>query len=107
MNFAQTYSRSHLQNLCGRNKREALKNYVEGEISDSVLRMARSGKTFYFHTEDVSVFNRIYNVTLTRDEIMEAIRSKFPDCTVSNGEMWVETRPGTKEFKKGIVVDWA
>jgi hypothetical protein len=107
MNFVQTYNRGHLQTLCGKHKRDALKLYIESEITDQVLRAARGGKTSFFHVEDPTVYNRMYSVFLTREEIMDALRSKFPECTVSYGEMWVEVRTGTKELKKGIVVDWS
>jgi spore cortex formation protein SpoVR/YcgB (stage V sporulation) len=41
------------------------------------------------------------------DELLAGLREKFPGCTVSVLEDWVETRQGVKELKKGILVDWS
>jgi hypothetical protein len=41
------------------------------------------------------------------DELLAALKEKFPDCDVSFQEDWVETRQGVKELKKGILIDWS
>ena len=41
------------------------------------------------------------------DELLAGLREKFPGCTVSVQEDWVETRQGVKELKKGIMIDWS
>ena len=41
------------------------------------------------------------------DELLAALKEKFPDCGVSFQEDWVETRQGVKELKKGILIDWS
>jgi len=106
MYFAQTYSRSHLLTMTGKQKQDALKLYVESEFTDSVLRAARAGKTSFFRPEDTSVYSTSYRVLLTKDDIVEALISKFPDCTVTYQEMWVDTRIGVRELKKGFLVEW-
>jgi hypothetical protein len=40
-------------------------------------------------------------------ELLAGLKEKFPDCSVSLHEDWVETRQGVKELKKGILVDWS
>jgi len=41
------------------------------------------------------------------DELLTGLKEKFPDCSVSFHEDWVETRQGVKELKKGILIDWS
>ena len=41
------------------------------------------------------------------EELLAGLREKFPGCTVSVQEDWVETRQGVKELKKGIMIDWS
>ena len=41
------------------------------------------------------------------EELLAGLREKFPGCTISLQEDWVETRQGVKELKKGILVDWS
>jgi hypothetical protein len=106
MYFSQTYSRSHLQTLTGKQKHDALKLYVDSEFTDSILRAARAGKTSFFRPEDTSVYSTAFRVLLTKDDIVEALTSKFPDCTVTYQEMWVDTRIGVRELKKGYLVEW-
>lgn len=108
MSFTQTYSRSHLQTLSGRPKRDAIKYYIEGEITDNLLKAARQGKTSYFHIEDTSMtYNRIYQVTLSREDMLDALHVKFPECTISYQENWVDTKVGVRELKKGVMIDWS
>jgi hypothetical protein len=41
------------------------------------------------------------------DELLAGLREKFPDCSISFQEDWIETRQGVKELKKGILIDWS
>ena len=41
------------------------------------------------------------------EELLAGLREKFPGCTISLQEDWVETRQGVKELKKGIMIDWS
>lgn len=108
MSFTQTYSRSQLQTLSGRPKRDAIKYYIDGEITDNLLKAARQGKTSYFHVEDATMtYSRIYHIILTRDDILDALHNKFPECTISYQENWVDTKVGVRELKKGLMIDWS
>ena len=40
-------------------------------------------------------------------DLVEGFKLKFPDCRVEYTETWEEVRPGVKEQKKGILVDWS
>jgi hypothetical protein len=46
-------------------------------------------------------------IEASSDELLAGLREKFPDCTVSFQEDWVETRQGVRELKKGILIDWS
>jgi hypothetical protein len=41
------------------------------------------------------------------EELLAGLKEKFPDCSVSFQEDWVETRQCVRELKKGILVDWS
>lgn len=41
------------------------------------------------------------------EELLNGLKEKFPDCSVSFQEDWIETRQGVKELKKGILIDWS
>jgi hypothetical protein len=41
------------------------------------------------------------------EQLLAGLREKFPGCTISLQEDWVETRQGVKELKKGIMIDWS
>jgi len=41
------------------------------------------------------------------DELLAGLREKFPDCSISFQEDWIETRQGVKELKKGSLIDWS
>ena len=41
------------------------------------------------------------------EELLAALKEKFPDCAVSFQEDWIETRQGVRELKKGILIDWS
>ena len=40
-------------------------------------------------------------------ELLAGLKEKFPDCTVSFQEDWVETRKDMRVLKKGILIDWS
>jgi hypothetical protein len=41
------------------------------------------------------------------EELLAGLKEKFPDCSLSFQEDWIETRQGVKELKKGILIDWS
>ncbi len=45
-----------------------------------------------------------YQITSDSVSLFQRI---FPDCTVTYVEDWFDTKPGVKEFKKGILIDWS
>jgi hypothetical protein len=68
-----------------------------------------STKEGMFHAQ-MEARGRAYPATplpCVSDELLAALKEKFPDCSVSFQEDWVETRQGVKELKKGILIDWS
>jgi hypothetical protein len=111
MNFTHTMSREELRNLPTTNLKNLVKNIVESTVRKSVIDTAGQGQTSYLWTRK----ERDYRVSLQNQSILEipdamfieAIQERFPGTTVEAREEWVETRPGVKEHKKGILIDWS
>jgi hypothetical protein len=108
-----TYTREFLTNL----PIEMRKQYVEQQCREKIqyiLGDARNGKTSSLVSiPDVNNRHGSYSQTPwtknhpSKEEMAEFFQEKFPDCKISYEEMWVETLPGKKELKKGILVDWS
>lgn len=107
-----TYSRTDLQGMKAKHHKEMISQYIEYNITNYILNKAKEGKTQYFWTDPVPR-NHIgghpnqAHAPFTNEEIIEALKEKFPDTTVEYQETWIETRPGVKEERKGIVIDWS
>ena len=107
-----TYTRADLQQLPAKFRREQISYLVESTIANNVISAARGGKTEYFWRISMGK-NHKYGIhdpsmpTFTDEEIIEVLKEKFPDTTVEAKEEWIETRPGFKEQKKGILIDWS
>jgi hypothetical protein len=44
---------------------------------------------------------------VTPDDLIEGLRVKFPGCDISHSEEWIDVRPGVREHRKGILIDWS
>jgi hypothetical protein len=44
---------------------------------------------------------------ITDEDLVAALKRKFPDCGVSYEETWVDVTPQNRILKKGIRVDWS
>lgn len=86
--------------------------FISHNLTNGILSKAKEGNTQYFWTNPVPK-NHIgghlnpAHAPFTNEEIIEALKEKFPDTTVEYLETWVETRLGVKEQKKGILIDWS
>lgn len=110
MNFTKTYSRTDLQGYQAKIKREAIVNMIEYSFTNNVLQTAQQGKTHYFWTKPQNTGAAgtwPHPPVITDDDIVQALKEKFPDTKVEYQETWIETRPGVKEQKKGIMIDWS
>lgn len=109
-----TYSRAELQQMQAKHRRDNLIQYIEYNVTNNVCSCAREGKTQYFwtnpipknHLGGVAHSNRVH-VPFTNEELIGVLKEKFPDTRVEYQETWVETRPGVKEERKGILIDWS
>ena len=83
----------------------------QGQIKTLQATHRLSPKEAQFHQQVMACHERQGNFhaesDASIDELLAALKEKFPDCGVSFQEDWVETRQGVKELKKGILIDWS
>ena len=112
MNFTYTFSREYLQGLPEKRRLDSIKNLVDQYVV-AITREAELGKTSYLvnyiandpHKGCAKTYPPPYIPTL--EDMIEGFMIKFPGCKVGYTETWQETRPGVKEQKKGILIDWS
>lgn len=117
MNFTQTYSRADLQQQQAKYKRQLIMDMIGNEpmmstsLTFAILQAARQGKTQYIWEKPKNTGGGVQSwpppPVITDADIIEVLKEKFPDTTVEYKEIWIETRPGVKEQKKGIMIDWS
>lgn len=109
MQFTQTFSREKLQSIPAERRLQAIVQYVDRNYH-SIIQAAAVGKTsclhqFVSHNHLPCSSPGQYIVTL--EDVIEGFKAKFPDCSVSYAEEWVDVRPGHREQKTGIRIDWS
>ena len=110
--IGNTYSRTDLQQMKEKFRKQNLLNFIEHNVVNSICGSAREGKTQYFWMNPVprhQIGGAAHPalIPFTNEELISVLREKFPDTTVEYQETWIETRPGVKEERKGIVIDWS
>jgi len=115
-----TFSRADLQSLPQKLKKEQANNIVSS-FAQSVINAASTGKKFY-HYEMKNQQRNSFQVqqeiqlraaghyiptTPTAEELIEVCKERFPGCSISYQEVWVERENDTKQLKKGILIDWS
>ena len=113
LGFAYTYSAEHLQGLPDKHRRDAIRSAVDS-LSGPVLTAATAGKAFHLVnvsrllSDQKSNRNGTYPppYILTIDDLLEGFRNKFPGCKVDYTETWEDVRPGVREQRSGILIDW-
>ena len=107
--MSQTFSRAFLQGLAEQRKRERADQLIHQHV-ESVKELAAQGKTSYIFEPDNNRHNprqhHSYPV-LTNDDFVAAFQRKFPDCTVSYQEAWVDIDVTNRVLKRGIMIDWS
>lgn len=104
---SETFSRSYLQGLPEQQKRQHIETFVQ-EVIGAVQSEATLGKTSYMYDPAPQRgFSNHIHLPITNDDLVVAIQRKFPDCSVSYQEIWVDAKANTKVLKKGIVIDWS
>ncbi len=113
-----TYSREQLKELYTKNRKWELNNFVEENISSTVIAYAEEGRTEYFwqmmafRTSPKAKSNG-GTVTVPVDppfpyeEIVGVLKEKFPGTTIELKEETVDRPQGKITVKRGIRIDWS
>jgi hypothetical protein len=111
MSFTHTVSRSELQSVPAKRRLEAIQRYIDNNIQHPVYNAAAAGKTSFLYVMPpnsglhVKSYPPMYEVT--PNDLVEGCTAKFPGCTVTYSEEWVDVRPGVREHRSGIRIDWS
>jgi hypothetical protein len=113
-------TRAFLQGLPEQRKRESEQRKMQSAdatIAPHVTYIQDSaalGKTSYMFEPDNPRHNNpnsqglvLQPNYLTADDFVAAFQRKFPDCTVSYQESWVDVNVTNRVLKRGIVIDWS
>lgn len=114
--FSSTITREELQDAPRRRKIAHLQTIVDQRLN--LQTAAALGKTSYLWEVNAEQIMREMTFgspppTVTLDEIVEAVRAKYPGCTVGKVEEWVDVpnrqpgQPPTRTLKSGIKIDWS
>ncbi len=111
-----TFSREYLQSLPAKHRAEQIQGAVNG-LYRQVIDAATRGNAF--HIVDVKQytpeFQKKYGAhchpppayIVTIDDLVEGFKERFPGCHVEYVITWEDTRPGIREQKNGILVNWS
>ncbi len=108
-----TYSRDYLRDLPAKRRRDAITNAVN-HLQGQVIEAATYGKAFY--VVDLTHYEKMRNggacqhpsmYIPTNDDLIEGFANRFPDCRVEYTEIWEDVRPGVRQQRKGILIDWS
>ena len=105
MSFKITYSAEDLRDIADKQKREEIVQFIENYITPFVLDSAKDRKTSYFWQRFiVPVFEKRIP---TNEDLVIALKQKFPGTRVEAQETWIEVEPRVKHYQKGILIDWS
>ena len=103
-------TREYLLSLPDKIRWEAIAQAIQ-TLSPQVTHAASCGKTYTlipiptYCNSGVKSYPPQYIPTVT--DLVQGFKLKFPDCHVEYTETWEDVRPGVKEQKKGIKIDWS
>lgn len=105
MSFNTTYSVEDLRDLAHKEKREEIVQFIERYITPFVLDSAKAKKTSYFWQRFIiPVFEKRIP---SQEDLVIALKQKFPGTRVEAQETWIEVEPRVKHFQTGILIDWS
>lgn len=110
MNFVSIVSRAELQALPEKRRLQAISRYLDSNVSMIIHRAAEMGKTSYLYVIPPNSNHGSCNppaYIVTPGDMVEGLKVKYPGCGVEFSEEWVETRPGVREHRSGILIDWS
>jgi regulatory protein YycI of two-component signal transduction system YycFG len=117
-NFGTTTSREELLAKPMKQKIARLQNIADGQ-AHAVNTAAYNGQSYLWEMDEPKLAqylqqtNNHGGLSITLDEVMEALRARFPGCKVERAEEWVDVpnrhhaQPPTRTLKSGIKIDWA
>jgi hypothetical protein len=108
MEFKHTLSRTQLQDVPAKRRRDAIMAYCDS-LHHPVIEAAKLGKTSYLHTPSKGLTTGCYPPPYipTPEDILEGLKLKFPDCDITLFDDWVDVRPGVRERQTGYLIDWS
>ncbi len=112
-NFRQMTSREELLDIPRKNKIQLLQQLVDHALPDPIRTAAGNGQTNYLWETTPETLNQRIQIAVTIDEVMEAVRARYPGCSVYRVEEWVDVVnnrngvPPTRVLKSGIKIDWS
>ena len=104
---SETFSRSYLKGLPEQRKQQYIESLLTRRIVGDVIVTAESGLTSYMYEPTPGRGYNPPHLPITHEDYIAAFQRKFPECTVSYQEIWMNTGANTKNLKKGIVIDWS
>jgi hypothetical protein len=109
--FAHTLSRATLQAAPAERRLAAIRQAIDDSSNRTgmaVHHAASLGKTSYLVTLPLRNSSGLPpDLTLTPADILDGLKAKFPGCDVELHEEWVDVRPGVREHRSGIRIDWS
>jgi hypothetical protein len=108
--MSKTFTREYLQSLPAQKRAEGIALYAD-RIVAKILDAAEKGKTGFIYEEKhyrhyVQGWAHRVPVVPTMEELTIALQERFPDCKVELQEFWIDVRPGVREQRCQIVIDW-
>jgi hypothetical protein len=110
MQFSTTFSRADLQAIPAKRRLDAIRSYIDHHVDQNVRLAATLGKTNYlFVIPKPSHMGQSHPpaYVVTPDDIIDGLKVKFPGCDLEFSEEWVDVRPGVREHRAGIRIDWS
>jgi hypothetical protein len=105
-----TFSREYLQQLPAETRKTELQALLHKSTSNAVIALARNGITRYLWSApfQTDMMKRSLPLAIfTKEELIEGLKEMYPGTRIEYQETWVDARPGVKEQKKGIFIDWS
>jgi hypothetical protein len=107
----QQYTAEYLNSLPALKQAEAVAAFVS-RVAGKIIDAATKGYTAYVYEEKhyANFSNNPLGPHLLRrpslEELAVAFQAQFPDCKIEIQDNWVDVRPGVREQRSQILIDW-
>lgn len=108
-----SFSRTYLQSLSAQRKQEAIERSTVQMVESmrhTIIGLATEGKTSYIYEVPLSLIHKNYPVLAmtTVEDFIPCFQKKFPHCTLSCHDTWVDTViESSRRQKRGILIEWS